>query len=146
MFQEPMSLHFACNHAANYRSPSRAHAKICGKGSCKHGRNRAIMPRNDKEPHHISSEMPMRLFLNRVFIQDYKTFRQRQEIPLSTSTPREDKMNPLRSGMFLLLLSTLFKHTTKGFASDRRRWTSKKTTVFCNVCITCVPSILRAKS
>lgn len=146
MFQVPMSLHFVCHHAANYRSLSRAHAKICGKGSRKHGRNGAIMPRNDKEPCHISSEMPLRLFLSNVCIQDYKTFRQRQKISLSTSTPREKKMNLLRSGIFLLLLSTLFKHTTKGFASDRERWTSKKTTVFCNVCITCVPSIPTVKS
>ena len=126
--------------------PAEPMADICGKGSCRHRRNRAIVPRNDKEPHSISSEMPLRLFPSNVCMQDYENSRHRQEIPLSTNTPREGKMNPLWSGTLLPLLSTLFKYTVKGFASDRERWTSKKTTVFCNVCVTRVLSVLTAKS
>lgn len=96
-------------------------AEICGKGFCRHRRNRAIMPRNGNEPHSISSEMPLRLFLSDVCFQDYKNSRQRQEISLSSSTPKEGEMNPLGSGVFLPLLSILFKYTIKGFASGRER-------------------------
>lgn len=100
------------------------------------------MPRNDKEPHSISSEMPLRSFVSNVCIQVYAETR---NIPFNQH-PREGKMNPLGSGMFLPLLSVLFKYTMKGFAAGRERRVAKKTTVFCNVSITHILSVLTAKS
>lgn len=112
--------------------PAEPIAEICGQGSWRHRRSRAIIPSSAKEPHSISSDVPPRLFPSNVCIQAYKIARRSQDISLSTNTPRKGNNKFLGPGMFLPLPFTLFKYSIKG----RERWTSKKTTVFCNVCIT----------
>lgn len=125
-------------------APAEPIAEICGKQSSRHWRNRPSF-QETTEPH-ISSEMPLILVQSNACIQDYKNSRQQQEVSVSVNTPREGKNESSCFRNVSALLSTLIKYTIKGFASGREKWISKKTTVFCNACITWVLSVLTAQS
>lgn len=114
MIRGPTSLHLACHRAAIAQVPAEPIVEICGKGPCRPRRNRAIVPRNDKKPHSVSSEM--RLSLSSVCIRDHRNSGHRQETLFPNIPSREGKTSPLGSDVFLPLLSSLSKHTVKRFA------------------------------
>lgn len=52
---------------AEFSSVQQSIAEICGKGSCRHRGNRAIMPSGAKQPHSTSLDMPLQLLPSNAF-------------------------------------------------------------------------------
>lgn len=69
-FQAPRSPQFVGPHALIRRiqfSSAESIAEICGKGSCRHRGNQAIMPSSVKQPHSASLDMPLQLLPSNAF-------------------------------------------------------------------------------
>lgn len=70
IFQAPRSPQSVDLHVVNCRiqfSSAESIAEICGKGSCRHRGNRAIMPSGAKQPHSTSLDMPLQLLPSNAF-------------------------------------------------------------------------------